>query len=307
MKLAVITKYDNFFDLAKEYLKDAYTEIVNIPLDKFNAADRQFSGASMIIFDLSCPDEDIPDEVFNSLEAEYGPVKLMSESHVSNMSETEAIVYFRKIEKEIILQLELKGIEQKKIVTKHGDIDVWILCSSSGGPSTISDILQKTDGKKNCCIFIAQHIHAKALAALSATISLHTEGWDVLLSSSQPRIGPGRIIICDPRTLLSIENKITCKVKKIEQTENVIYPSINDIITNIVEGYPNDKINIAVLTGMGNDGSSAIKRIGEKVSKIIIQDIDTCTVQSMPLSAKSAYSKSVYMHPEKIGQMISGA
>lgn len=303
MRVAVATENDYYWELAREYLNNICGELSNLTCADFDSGRVYQLNPQAIIFDMACEKFCNSDVAIDFIEQGLVPC-IIVENDVKSMANLNIAAHFRKLSEELVYSVESENIELVKVAGEKSRTPLWVLCSSSGGPSSLNDLVSQIRDPLDCCILVVQHINAEGLQMLTSTLRRHIIGWEIVLSSSNPRVAPGRVIICDPASELTIGEGGRC-ISTAHSKEQKFYPSIDQTLQNLVEGYGANNMNVAVLTGMGSDGAIAAGKHGAKLNRVVAQTAETCAVKSMPEATASSFPDARRMSPLEIGKLIN--
>ena len=170
------------------------------------------------------------------------------------------------------------------------------IASSTGGPKALQDMIPLISAKVNAPMIITQHMPAgftKSMAERLDDISqIHVkeaEDGDIL-QKGWLYVAPGGKHL----TIVPIPGGGHKAVLSDEAPVGGLKPCA-DIMYKSLETSNYSSILCVVLTGMGEDGSKGIVRLGEKKSIYVVsQDSNTCVVYGMPKAiAEVGYSDEV--------------
>nr|MBP7654266.1 hypothetical protein [Candidatus Dependentiae bacterium] len=210
-----------------------------------------------------------------------------------------------KINNAIITNLSKKSITSKSITDKSISryFDLILIGVSTGGPGTLSKILQIIPASFEIPIIIVQHIREGYTADLADSLGKNC-AIPVLEVNGYTSFEKPSVYIA--KAGYHIELTKDASQLKLSKTEprNGFRPSVDVLFESAAETFKK-KILGVILTGMGNDGTEGCKKLIEHNHSVIIQDETTSIVWGMP---KSVYESGFYtaMHPiEKISLIIS--
>lgn len=155
--------------------------------------------------------------------------------------------------------------------------------TSTGGPKALTTVLTKLDKTLPATYVVVQHMpvgFTKSLADRLNTLSELTikEAEDhEVLESGTVYIAPGgkQMKIASTRRLeISLTDEMPYKGHK---------PSVNIMLKSLAQLYPNKKIIVVIMTGMGSDGLEGVELLKKQGAvKVIAQDEATSIVYGMP-------------------------
>ncbi len=211
--------------------------------------------------------------------------------------------------REKILTLsESKAFQAKKQhVENFTDLnsnDVLVIGASTGGTKAIEFLLNHFEGDIPS-IVIAQHIpevfsleYAKRLNSILP--------FDVIHIQDDMEFEKGKVYVCpgDHNTMI-VNDKNCFKFKIMDNCDTIFSPSIDVFFESCLS--LTDKLNFLpiILTGMGADGASSIKKLKDKGLFTIGQSEKSCVVYGMSKRAKEFGGISIELDLEEIPQHIS--
>jgi two-component system chemotaxis response regulator CheB len=186
---------------------------------------------------------------------------------------------------ETFLEIENKKTNyQNKIRTKKPnsfDIHIIGIGISTGGPAALQVFIPKLPAEFPVPILIAQHMPPYFTKSLSVRLdSLSKISVKEAENGEKARAGcaylapGGRQMRINKRGIIEIND---------EPLNELYKPSVDILINSIVDSYRHFALGI-IMTGMGHDGSTALKRLNDVGGYVISQDIDSCVVGGMPKS-----------------------
>ncbi len=303
MKIAVATENDYYWELARDYLENISTDLSSLSAADFDSGRVYKLNPDAIIFDMNSGKLGESDTVLDFIEEGLVPC-IIVENDLRQKSNLKIAGHFRKLSEEIAETAGDENIQLLKVAGEKQHTPIWVLCSSSGGPSTLNELLSQIEDPLNCCIVVVQHISPEGLKMLTSTLRSHINGWEIVLSTSSPRIAPGKVIVCDPSSELTVSEGGRC-VPKNHSREQKFYPCIDQTIQNLVDGYGVSNLSVAILTGMGSDGAIATAKHGANFSSVVAQTAESSAVKSMPEAAAKAFPETLRKNPREIGVLIN--
>lgn len=179
-----------------------------------------------------------------------------------------------------------KAIEQN-LSDNHNSIIV--IASSTGGPSTLTNLLSEVPGDLKIPILVVQHMPEKYTALFAGRLNDKCE-----LSVKEAETGdcilPGHVYLAKGGKHMRVYKTPASHLILLtdEPFREGVKPCANYTYESLAgSGY--SKVYCIVLTGMGCDGTEGITYLSEfKETEIWIQDKESCVVFGMPGSiAKS--------------------
>jgi two-component system, chemotaxis family, protein-glutamate methylesterase/glutaminase len=154
---------------------------------------------------------------------------------------------------------------------------------STGGPRTLEDILPKLPREFPWPVLVAQHMpanftdtFAKRMDSLCALRVLEVD-------TGMP-LTPGHIYIGRGGTDLTVTDRsgVLHAAPRPETPGVLWHPSVEILVDSAMQHLPAAKLVGVMLTGMGNDGASAMSRLHAAGGRTIAESADTAIVFGMP-------------------------
>ena len=157
--------------------------------------------------------------------------------------------------------------------------------ASTGGTEAIRELL--SDVPENCPpIVITQHIPGVFSASFSMRLN-RCLAMEVLEAEDGMEVRSGRVIIAKGDKHLTFRkqgNQTVCQLLDTERV-NRHRPAVEVMFDSIAEVISPAKLVAVMLTGMGADGASAMKRLKDAGASCLAQDESTSVVWGMPKAA----------------------
>lgn len=181
-------------------------------------------------------------------------------------------------------------VEQPKTTSEVASLKKFIvekplaLCigSSTGGPEALKTLFSNLKGPFKFPIFMVQHmppIFTTQLASMLAKVS----GLQVVEAKDKEKVSSNKIYLAPGDFHMKVIKDGNDLFISLVQTEKVCYvrPSVNVLLDSLIEIYGR-KCPAIILTGMGDDGLIASKKLKNLQGKIYIQNKETSVVWGMP-------------------------
>ncbi|MDC1067930.1 chemotaxis response regulator protein-glutamate methylesterase [Candidatus Kapabacteria bacterium] len=193
------------------------------------------------------------------------------------------------------------NLAEREIPTKS-KINAISIGISTGGPLSLQQVIPFLSENIKVPVFIVQHMPPNFTKSLAERLD-GTSKLKVKEAESGEIIEGGTVYIAPGGKQMLIGNsKIVITDKKPEK--ELYSPSFNIALGSQVHCY-NKKILAVVMTGMGSDGTIAMKKLQEIGGYNISQDPDTCVVAGMPSSALNAGIINEMLPLDKIAPFIN--
>ena len=171
--------------------------------------------------------------------------------------------------------------------------------ASTGGPGVVAEILGGLPAVPP--ILLVQHIAPGFTAGLCEWLNRGTR-LEVKLAISGESVRPGTVYLAPEGMQMGIATEGRIRLMK-EPAEDGFCPSATYLFHSVAESYGQSAIGI-LLTGMGRDGASGLKRLSEAGGVTIVQDEETSVVFGMPAEAIRLGAAEYVLSPEQISGTI---
>lgn len=221
-------------------------------------------------------------------------VKIAASAHVSPTIKTSEA----DMTTEPARLIPLKKTDSEKQLDK-----LVVIGASTGGPKALHQVVSAIPNDIDAGILIVQHMPAGFTRSLAERLNAKSnirvkeaeDGEPILPGNAY--IAPGDYHMRIHRQKLPLGDRMVIKLNQDEPRAGH-RPSINEMFLSVAEQFQGIVVGV-ILTGMGNDGSSALQSLQRKGARIIAEDQSTCVVYGMPKSAiESGYVNEVLPLPE---------
>jgi len=190
----------------------------------------------------------------------------------------------------------LQNIER----VKH-DFDIITIGVSTGGPLVLKQILEKLSPDFDKTIVITQHMTKGFIKGLSdwlnSVIKVKTK-----IPVDGERLQKGYIYFAPDYFHIGVRSN---RIRFLDSPPiNNFKPSCDVMFEEFAREYGKSLLAI-ILTGMGRDGTSGLKKVKEKGGYVIAQDESTSVVYGMPKAALEAGVVDIILPANLIGEYIS--
>ncbi|MBF0495492.1 MAG: chemotaxis-specific protein-glutamate methyltransferase CheB [Deltaproteobacteria bacterium] len=153
---------------------------------------------------------------------------------------------------------------------------------STGGPSTIYEVLPRLPGSLNAAIFMVQHMPVNFIETfakrLDRNCSLHC-----VVAQSGMIVSPGTIYLARGGCHMTLAKKINREVviRTPTRPPHLFIPSVDVMMRSVYSVYGADTIGV-LMTGMGDDGAEAMVEITRGGGITIAESEESAVVWGMP-------------------------
>lgn len=167
-----------------------------------------------------------------------------------------------------------------------GWLDRWVvIAASTGGPPALHRVLGDLPADFGVPILVVQHMPPHFTRSLAERLDDHCE---VRVQEARPgsRLEPGLALIAPGGFHMVVGADGTCSLNE-EAPECGVRPAANVTIESVVQARGNRTV-VAVLTGMGVDGTRGAQLVHDAGGHVVAEAEETCTVYGMPRSVAEA-------------------
>ncbi|MBF0326484.1 MAG: chemotaxis response regulator protein-glutamate methylesterase [Alphaproteobacteria bacterium] len=167
--------------------------------------------------------------------------------------------------------------------------DIIAIGSSTGGPQALFNLLgTMRAGTVKQPILITQHMPATFTTILAEHIS-RVSGWDAREGQDGEVIKGGRVYIAPGDFHMVVETRGADKIIRLNKDapENFCRPAVDPMLRSISAAY-GKRVLVAILTGMGADGSKGGQVVVQNGGTVVAQDEPSSVVWGMPGAAAQA-------------------
>lgn len=191
----------------------------------------------------------------------------------------------------------------RKSASSEGVVVVGV---STGGPSTLEQILPSLPGNFPWPILIAQHMPGSFTLSFSQRMN-EMCAMRVVEASRPMILEPGTIYIAKGSADMVVVRRAS-KLMVIAKPENsnvLWHPSVELLARSVLEHVDPCQVLGVMLTGMGNDGVDAFSEIKKQGGRTIAESEESSVVFGMPAELIKRGGATVTLHAEKIASQIN--
>lgn len=284
MRIGIASKNGTQAGIIAELLQPIVTEVVVYDDAAMDNGDFMQSNAHVMIIDYSVGSI-MEKECVMEMISRDEPKVILTEKQLYPLQHDERLAWRKKIVTEIARVLPDMASEINTSKETSQIHDVWIIGSSSGGPDALNTFLSALP-QLPITLIIAQHIGSDSgSASLQKVLSSRQSRWAIEIGADGMQLHPGHAYIVPRDTVMSIEGGRM--VTRHFQLPNQPSPSINATLRSVRRSTTGE-IGVIILTGLGDDGTAALKEIKHKTILVLAQEAAECAARSMPDSARQA-------------------
>jgi two-component system chemotaxis response regulator CheB len=175
--------------------------------------------------------------------------------------------------------------------------------ASTGGPQAIQTILSRLPKDFPAPLLIVQHIAAGFVLGFADWLG-NSSRLPVKIAAHGEYLLPGRVYIAPDDLQMGVDGG--CRIiLSSGEPENGLRPSVSWLFRSASEVFGKNAIGV-LLTGMGKDGASELKRMKEKGAVTIVQNKESSIVYGMPGEAVAINAAAYVLSPAGIAEFLSG-
>jgi len=213
-------------------------------------------------------------------------------------------------------QLRQERIQRlsKPLIVRRSSVNreifgVVLIGVSTGGPSTLEDILPKLDADFPLPVIVAQHMPASFTAPFAARMNAQC-ALNVVEVNKPMVLAAGQIYIGKGGADTVIANRVgkLMVLPKPPARELLYHPSVEMLGRSVLEHCNAEHVIAVMLTGMGGDGAEAFSELKRQGAYTIAESEDSAVVFGMPKELIERGGAKIVLPADKIAaQMIRWA
>ena len=187
-----------------------------------------------------------------------------------------------------------------------GSEGLVIIGVSTGGPSTLEDILPLLPVNFPWPVLVAQHMPGAFTKSFAERLNKVCE-LEVVEAAFPMAVLPGTIYIAKGGADMVVTmraGKLTV-LPKPESQQYLWHPSVELLGRSVLAHYDPARVTAVMLTGMGNDGSDAFTEIKKLGGQTIAESEATAVVFGMPRELIEKRGASVVLAADKIAAQLT--
>ncbi|MBI3456964.1 MAG: chemotaxis-specific protein-glutamate methyltransferase CheB [Candidatus Rokubacteria bacterium] len=173
--------------------------------------------------------------------------------------------------------------------------------ASTGGPQVVAEILRTLPGNLGAPILLVQHIAPGFTAGLVEWLGQETR---LPVKPAEPgeAVRPGTVYLAVDGSQMGITREGRIRLTR-EPAEDGFAPSVSYLLQAAAEAYGRSAMGI-LLTGMGRDGATGLKRMREAGGLTVAQSEESSVIFGMPGEAIRLGAAEYVLSPEQIAGLI---
>ena len=197
----------------------------------------------------------------------------------------------------------------RRTLSAEAEEGLIVIGVSTGGPSTLEEILPKLPASFQFPVVVAQHMPAYFTGPFAQRMNQNCQ-LDVVEVTRPMELQPGNIYIArgGADTVLVVRAGKLMVLAKPESAQHLWHPSVELLGRSVLEHCEAKHVIGVMLTGMGHDGADAFTEIKKKGGRTIAESEESAIVFGMPKELIERGGASLVLPAEKIApQLISWA
>lgn len=184
-----------------------------------------------------------------------------------------------------------------------------LIGSSTGGPSSLEQVIPRLPGDLPAAVFVVQHMPEGNFCHQLAERMNATSELEVKEARNNEKVRNGVVYLAPGGYHMTIRKAMEVTRIKIVKGKpvNAVMPAVDVTAESMLAVYGSDSV-AAILTGMGSDGANGFKMLKDAGGTTVACSEDTCVVFGMPKAAIEAGAidvvKPIYRISEEIVKMI---
>ncbi len=160
-----------------------------------------------------------------------------------------------------------------------------VIGASTGGPPALQKVLTDIDMLGSVGVVVAQHMPPGFTRAFADRLNRFCK-MEIREAQTGDRVEPNRVLIAPGGKNLFLVRRGEDVVVQIKETSSRYryVPSVDALFESAAAIFGKELLGV-VLTGMGNDGSSGVRRIRERGGQVLAESEETSVVYGMPKEA----------------------
>ena len=162
---------------------------------------------------------------------------------------------------------------------------VLAIASSTGGPSTLCEIIGTLPADFPVGIVVVQHL-AQGFAPHFASWLQRSCALRIQVVKDGELIEPGKVFVAPDNHHMIIEKNGALRLKPATAFDSLYCPSADAMFKSIARRFKQRSIGV-ILTGMGSDGAMGLLELRNAGGVTVAQDSATSVVDGMPRAARN--------------------
>jgi len=160
-----------------------------------------------------------------------------------------------------------------------------VIGASTGGPPALHYLFGSVRKKIPVAFAVAQHMPPGFTRSLAERLN-DSSPLEIREACDGDRMLPGQVLICPGGHNLEFQRvagKVMVQIVK-PPVEQIYTPSVDALFKSAASVYTRNLLAV-VLTGMGNDGTSGVRKVSACGGRVLSEAEESCIVYGMPKEA----------------------
>ena len=181
-------------------------------------------------------------------------------------------------------------------------VQVVAIGASTGGPPVVSELLRGLAVGTETSILVAQHMASGFMRGFAEWLEAGCR-WPIHLVEKAQPIRPGHVYLAtDNRHITLPQPRVVAPSDDAPRRHH--RPSIDMLLDDVARHHQAGSMAI-LLTGMGDDGAEGLLHVRRAGGLTIVQDPETCAVDSMPVRAIGLGAAQAVLPPWRIKEALT--
>lgn len=189
----------------------------------------------------------------------------------------------------------------KRISIRISEPDIICIGGSTGAPAVLRTLLSRLPKDYPIPIAIAQHISSGFIRGMTEWLDSESQ-IEVRVAHSGDLLRPGLVLVAPDDTHMRVQSNGTVLLTKPRGSETYV-PSIDLFFESVSEAFGTGGLGI-ILSGMGNDGCSGLKKMRERGAMTVAQSESSSVVYGMPMVAFEQGAAVLQMDPHELVDLL---
>lgn len=178
-----------------------------------------------------------------------------------------------------------KQTAPKSVLSQNRQATAVVIGASTGGPPALHQLFNSITRKIPVAFAVAQHMPPGFTKSLATRLN-ETSPMEIREARDGDNMLPGQVLICPGGRNLEFQRQGEDVVVQvvIPPVEQIYTPSVDALFKSAAPVYARNLLAI-VLTGMGNDGTSGVRKVSAYGGRILSEAEESCIVYGMPKEA----------------------
>jgi two-component system chemotaxis response regulator CheB len=179
------------------------------------------------------------------------------------------------------------------------------LGTSTGGPQSLQRVIPMLPGELGVPVVIVQHMPPSFTQSLAARLNSLSK-LNVVEAQGGETLKPNCVYIAKGGKQMTIKRTgASASIVVSDEDPKLLHnPSVDVMIDSVAENFGGEALGV-IMTGMGNDGTKALKKLKDKGGFVISQDESSCIVYGMPRAVVEAGIADEIVPLDEIASRIS--